>query len=118
MCDTPPDTGHHRGNAGRLESAGRAFVPDALLKPDERGSDLKDRGEQVGHELRPAEDVDQIDGTRCSGRRHEVGVDRLTEDAAPRRMYRDDREAGPLEVLGHTVAGTLGPWAQPHHGNT
>ena len=70
---------HHHSDSCRLELPCHLVVPDALLHPDQRRTDLEQCVQQRRNVLRPAEDVHDVDRARGGGGGTEIGVHRLAQ---------------------------------------
>ena len=71
------------------------------LQPDGPGSDADGGLDDLGDELRSAKDIDDI---RRSTKMIEIRNSRKTADELEAGVYRDDSEAGGVQILSHPVA--------------
>jgi hypothetical protein len=102
---------HHDRNPSRFEASGHVIVSNSLLHPNQLGTDLQKLLEQRRDMLRAPEDVYDVDGSR-RGSRTQVGVDRLAQGDAARRMDGHDCITDPLEICRHAVTRPFGFAAQ------
>src|ERR1700730_6371561 len=109
------DAGVHYDEQARATGAfGRIGVNDTLLHPQGAGADTNRGLDNRRHKLRPAKDVHHV---HALGDVFETRITFLTKDLVLSGIDRNDAVADRLQILGNTVAWTVGSVRQTNNGD-